>query len=165
VPESQRELRRLLHRQLGFVGFGFLSSSLAVSPHLDLEPDVGEILDRLGLTQDSLVFRAEAGQITADESLVNRSWDLDGLASSYQRFVDEYSALHPSGSAETFKALVGLVHLWRQFPFADPELPFELLAPNWVGTTARTLFADRRAQWSAQAGEFFCQLEADNHRS
>jgi len=160
VPEAQREVRRLLHRQLSFIGFGFMSPSFAVSPHLDLEPEVFGILNRLGLGEDSAVFRAESGELTSDESVVERSWDLDGLANSYQEFVNEFRAMDPRCPKDSFRALVGLVHSWRQFPFVDPELPLELLPAGWVGNSARSLFTQCRSRWSNQAASYFQGLEA-----
>jgi phenylacetic acid degradation operon negative regulatory protein len=50
-------------------------------------------------------------------------------------------------------AQVRLVHEWRRFPFLDPQLPAELLPPQWIGARAASVFHERHTAWhdSAQA--------------
>ena len=59
-------------------------------------------------------------------------------------------------------ALVALVHEWRRFPFVDPEIPAQLLPPNWIGYRAKAFFDDRHARWSPGATAAFAAMEADS---
>lgn len=155
VAEAQRSSRTQLRTRLGFLGFGELSASLLVSPHVDREPELRAVLDELGLTLDSTILRSTTGSPAEDAELVARSWDVQGLAVAYTAFVDEQSARDPRGEEASFRAVVELVHDWRRFPFIDPELPTELLPDPWAGATAAALFHDCHARWSPAARRWY----------
>lgn len=160
IPESQRDKRHRFQTRLAFAGFGFASPTMAVSPHASAEPTANRILEELGLAEVALVLRAETGSLTSDRTMLERSWDLAALGAAYDDFVDTFAGVQPAGRPDAFRELVRLVHAWRQFPFADPELPPELLPDGWPGTVASALFTDARASWSADAGAHYAQLEA-----
>ncbi len=159
VPETHRGLRHQLRTRLAFEGFGELSASLVVSPHVDREPALRRILADLGLSDDSVVLRSRTGSAEADADLVRRAWDLDTLGRSYQAFVRTHGDRHPDTPDDELRATVELVHDWRRFPSVDPELPAELLPPGWAGSTARTVFQSCRQRWSAGATAWFTQAE------
>ena len=159
VSEPQRATRNRLRAQLAFLGFGELSPSLLVSPHLEREPELRLVLRDLGLLEETLILRS-ATDDTDRAALVRRAWDLDELAHTYAVFNDTHHCRRPLGGRDSFRALVELVHDWRRFPSIDPELPTELLPPDWVGTAAATLFRERRGQWSAPAQEWFAALDS-----
>lgn len=160
IPETQREKRRRFRAQLAFAGFGFLSPTIAVSPHLSAEETANEVLERLDLATIAVVLRAETGALTPDGNLLERSWDLASLGASYVDFVAGFGDVRPDGPERSFCELVRLVHAWRHFPFSDPELPPELLPPGWAGNVARHLFEDARGAWSTEATAFYKSLEA-----
>jgi len=160
VAESQRSLRTQLRTQLGFLGFGELSASLLISPHLDREPQLRHVLAELGLSDEGVVLRSTTASAEEDASLVERAWDLDALAASYRSFRGSYERRRPSTEEESFRALVELVHDWRRFPFVDPELPTDLLPEPWAGTTAASTFHDRHAAWTVSAQDWFGALES-----
>jgi phenylacetic acid degradation operon negative regulatory protein len=47
-------------------------------------------------------------------------------------------------------------------PFVDPEIPAQLLPPNWIGYRAKAFFDDRHARWSPGATAAFARMEADS---
>ena len=161
VAESQRPLRSQLRTRLGFLGFGEVSASLLISPHVDREPQLRQVLADLGLADDSIVLRSSTASAAEDASLVERAWDLGALAHSYGSFRGAYDHRDPVGGHASFTALVELVHDWRRFPFIDPELPTELLPANWAGATAATTFHDRHAAWTPAAQTWFADLESE----
>lgn len=160
VAESQRAVRNQLRTSLGFLGFGELAPSLLVSPHVDREPRLREVLDDLGLTAESIVLRSTTGSADDDADLVKRAWDLSALADSYATFSDEHRGRHPLGGEALFRATVEMVHDWRRFPFTDPELPSRLLPRAWVGVEAAETFHKRHADWSPGARRWFEELES-----
>lgn len=160
VPEEQRAKRHQLRTRLGFAGFGFLSPGVAVSPHLDREVAANRVLDELGLLPAALVLRAEVGSAIADEDVLARAWDLRELARQYEAFVASHTGRAPAAPDQCFRALVELVHDWRRFPFADPEIPPALLPPEWPGPQARALFDSRHAAWSEPARAWYALLES-----
>jgi len=159
VAESERAERNQLRNRLGFLGFGELSPSLLVSPHLDREPELRRVLDQLGLAGESIVLHSTAGASDDDAGVVERAWDLDRLAEAYDDFSSIHASRRPGDAEETFRALVELVHAWRRFPFTDPELPTELLPQNWAGEQAARVFRDRHTDWTPAARCWFGELE------
>ena len=161
VAESQRSLRNQLRTSLGFLGFGELSASLLVSPHVEREPQLRQVLADLGVTNESIVLRSTTASDAEDADLVERAWNLDELAGGYATFSDRHQRRRPTNGQTAFRAIVELVHDWRRFPSIDPELPTTLLPAGWAGASAAATFHDLHASWSAEARRWFGQLESD----
>jgi phenylacetic acid degradation operon negative regulatory protein len=131
IPEDRRLDRSRLARRLRFLGFGSVQDSVWVSPH-NHAGEVEELLAELGVAEFATLFLAQVGASSGLPAMVSRAWDLSGLASRYESFVAEfkpYTAVRarsrlPDESA--FLVRTRLVHLFRGFPFLDPELPEEL---------------------------------------
>ena len=156
VPESQRELRHRLRTRLTWAGFGCLAANLWVSPNTDHEAEAKQLLDELGLAATTLSFTGEFAGIGSERSLVEQAWNLSDLAARYQTFVTEFARPGPS----IMLAQVRLVHEWRRFPFLDPQLPAELLPPQWIGARAAAVFHERHAAWHDPAQAQFGELVA-----
>ncbi len=159
IPESQRALRNQLRNDLGFLGFGELSASLLISPHTDREAELREVLASLDLAGDCVVLRSRTGSAAEDAGLIERAWDLGGLANSYVDFCRVHESCTPHDEAGSFRSIVELVHDWRRFPFVDPELPTQLLPPQWSGAEAASLFQTQHAKLSAGAQQWFASHE------
>lgn len=160
VPEEERAKRHQLRTQLGFAGFGFLGPGFAISPHVDRQGAANEVLRDLGLADEALVFVAEAGEVVSDDRIIRLAWNLAELERGYRGFVSDVTPRDPSEDAEAFAAVVDLVHEWRRFPFDDPEIPPDLLPPDWPGAAARALFDERRAAWLPAARRWFAAHQA-----
>lgn len=161
VTESQRGLRNQLRTELGFLGFGELSPSLLVSPHVKRDDQLREVLSRLGLIDESTVLHSSTMSDLENAHVVSKAWDLEELAASYRGFSRAFSAVSVDNPEDAFTAVVELVHDWRRFPFTDPELPTELLPAGWAGTQAVVLFHAKHNTWSADAQAWFRALEAN----
>jgi phenylacetic acid degradation operon negative regulatory protein len=126
IPEDRRLERSRLARRLRFLGFGSVQDSVWVSPHDHVDEVVG-LLAELGVAPFATVFLASVGSQDGISALVDRAWDLSGLASRYSSFDDEFASYRARdvslNDAEAFRVRTRLVHLFRQFPFVDPELP------------------------------------------
>lgn len=160
IPEAQRSVRHQFRSRLAFEGFGELAPSLAISPHVDREPALRQILDQLDLLNESIVLHSRTGSIESDADLVARAWDVEALAASYDAFRRGFQHQVPASPEACFGSTVELVDAWRRFPFTDPELPTELLPTRWAGAAAAALFHERRAVWSADASQWFAAEEA-----
>lgn len=155
IDESRRAVRNQLRTDLAFLGFGELSASLLISPHVEREPKLRQVVDDLGLLEECIVLRSRTGSDVDDAALVSRAWDLDGLGDAYESFTRAQQRRSPSDDAAAFRAIVELVHDWRRFPFIDPELPTDLLPTGWAGATASTTFHERHTAWSPAAHRWF----------
>lgn len=162
IPETQRAVRHRFRTQLTFEGFGFLSPSIAVSPHADREKAAADILDELGLAGSALMFRSASGAHTSDESVLRTAWDLESLAAGYTEFIERFDRddLDDTDGRAAFGTTLQLVDDWRRFPFIDPELPSTLLPDEWVGTRAQHVFDERRTRGHCAAVDWFETLES-----
>ena len=161
VPEEQRAKRHQLRSQLEFAGFGFIGPGFAVSPHTDREEAANSILRELDLGSSAVVLLAETGTFVSGEEIIRRAWDLDGLINRYVEFLDEFEARQPRTPEARFASLVELVHSWRRFPFADPEIPSSLLPAGWPARKAKRLFDARHKTWAPSANGWFVEAEAN----
>jgi phenylacetic acid degradation operon negative regulatory protein len=172
VPESQRELRRRLKTRMSWAGFGSLATNLWVSPNVDREAEAKQLLDDLGLAATTLSFTGQFAGTGSETDLVARAWDLGEIAVRYQYFLAEVAELRPTPAAIPLDsapqaspelamlAQIRLVHEWRRFPFLDPQLPAELLPPDWIGARAAAVFRERHAAWHSAAQAHWRDLSA-----
>lgn len=150
---AERSRRERLRAALHYLGYGPLGENTWISPHQSVE------LDAL-LTAEGV--RAECFRATYDgqaHALASRSWDLDALARSYQRWLTTAAGLvgqvRPGSSDEELFAIRSwLVHEWRKFLFTDPGLPASLLPEHWPGDQAAELFRSESARLLPAASRF-----------
>jgi phenylacetic acid degradation operon negative regulatory protein len=137
TPPSGRSARDRVRAGLSFLGYGPLDDTTWIAPRPASEADA--LLAGEGA-------RAERFTATHDGDsamLISRAWDLDGLARSYLRFLDEaasFGSVSDSGDQAAFVTRSRLVHEWRKFLFTDPALPPALLPVDWPGTKAAAYF-------------------------
>lgn len=146
IPEDRRLERSRLARRLRFLGFGPVQDSVWVSPHDHCE-EVRALLDELGVAGFAVVFVASIGGFEGLPALVARAWDLTGLSERYASFVAEFSSfVARNGRArrlpddEAFLVRTRVVHLFRGFPFLDPELHDELASVSRARARAVSVF-------------------------
>lgn len=166
VPEAERNVRYRLGVGLSWAGFGSLGQGVWITPWPEREPAAVRVLADLGIV-GATTFTARLGSLGVGPELATRAWDLPAVRSQYEDFLREAALPTHRGAdgeagAVAARALTMLVHRWRRFPFLDPELPSELLPPDWPGPAAATAFANRRAAlleparrwWSSTEGHF-----------
>ncbi|HEY1508528.1 MAG TPA: PaaX family transcriptional regulator C-terminal domain-containing protein [Solirubrobacteraceae bacterium] len=131
IPEDRRLQRSRLARRLRFLGFGSVQDSVWVSPH-DHFLEVVELLEELEVDEFATLFRAPVDAAAGLGPFVSRAWNMSGLAERYDGFCSEFGAfirrgrVQRLGDLEAFIVRTRLVHLFREFPVMDPELPEEL---------------------------------------
>lgn len=162
VPERDRNVRYRMGLGLNWVGLGSLGQGLWICPWVDHEPAVTDLLQRLDVR--ARTFRAELGSLGSGPELIAEAWDLPDLAARYRRFLAQTDALDGGDSllegAGVAAELAGIVHQWRRFPFLDPDLPRELLPPDWPGPAAARRFAELRTVLTEPARIWWSELDA-----
>jgi phenylacetic acid degradation operon negative regulatory protein len=148
VPEVKRDLRHRLRTRLSWAGFGSPEAGVWISPHLGREGEALEVVKELGLLGCAMSFTAAFGAVGGEDAMVSRAWDLTALERRYSAFVADFGRLEPAGGVSVLHAQTRLVHEWRRFPFLDPQLPRQLLPPDWRGAQAAELFHRRHAEWA-----------------
>lgn len=145
-PPPSRTDRSRLAATLAFLGYGALTTTSWIAPRRPGGDRPGEDeVDRL-LADHASADRftaAPSGGMSGAAALIRRAWDLDALAAAYDRFVAELTPLVatvPASDEEAYAVRFRLVHAWRAFLFTDPQLPPELLPPDWSGSAAARFF-------------------------
>lgn len=161
IPETQRRLRHRLRTRLTWLGMGSPYSGLWVSPDGDKAGEVGEVIEELGLGDQTVAWVGPTAGIGNEASLVDAAWDLEGLAERYRTFLETFDGRRVADADEAFAAQVELVQEWRRFPFLDPDLPRELLDDDWPGPRAAAVFHDRHAAWHAAAQQVWARLQTE----
>jgi phenylacetic acid degradation operon negative regulatory protein len=147
VPESERDKRHQLRRQLSWLGFGTLASGAWIAPRR-LRPEVETMLSRAGLLEYTERFEASYGGVEASRLLARKCWDLVELGHMYSRFADRWESVLDrwltvsDDAAAAFRDYIALVSDWRRLPFMDPGLPTEILPEDWNGEKAKWLYFD-----------------------
>ncbi len=138
--------REAVRKELGWLGFGALSSDLLAHPAPD-QTDVEMTLARLGLASKLPILSAETLKSEqAMRKLVRRSWNLDDIDERYAGFVQRFqpliAAYRPSSNPSpktAFLVRTLLIQEYRKVLLRDPQLPAELLPATWHGTAAYRL--------------------------
>jgi phenylacetic acid degradation operon negative regulatory protein len=151
VPETKRDLRHQLRTRLTWAGFGSPVPGVWVSPHTPREAEAKQITEKLGLDSAVFSFSGPFAGIGSERTLVEQAWHLDDLAADYERFIDEFAGLRPEPDDQIVLTQVRLVQEWRRFPMLDPQLPLELLPPDWIGARAAGVFTDLHQTWHGPA--------------
>lgn len=145
IPEERRLERGRLGRRLRFLGFGSPQDGMWVSPH-NREKEVTRLLQEFDVTQYAGVLLGRSARDLDLRSLVERAWGLDALIGRYQAFTHEFTPYRATNAQLALDDRAGfllrtrLVHLFRGFPFLDPELPDEFMPDPGSRTRAVELF-------------------------
>src|SRR5215470_3372605 len=161
VPEAKRDLRHRLRTRLSWAEFGSPEAGVWISPHLGREGEALEVVKELGLLGCAMSFTAAFGAVGGEDAMVSRAWDLTALEQRYAAFLADFGRLEPAGGVAVLHAQTRLVHEWRRFPFLDPQLPRQLLPPNWSGAQAAEMFHRRHAEWSLAARQRWDEMDQE----
>ena len=156
IPESMRDARHQLRKQLTWIGCGTVEAGVWICPDF-LRGEVEDVVEGLGLSGHVVLFTARglpAGPVAAGQ--VGQWWELEGIARLHRGFIEGQSAVPPrsAGPAESFAAYVGCIDAWRVIPYLDPGLPAELLPQDWPGPECVALFRRIRDAHEGPAREF-----------
>ncbi len=136
--------REHLRRSLAWQGFGQLGGGVFVHPGRALA-EVLAALDTEDFPELSAKLFALTGEGRGDhERIVRAAWDLEELSRAYGAFVRRYEPLAASRAIaadpeRAFLMRTLLIHDYRRLLLRDPELPDDLLPPDWHGRRARAL--------------------------
>ncbi|HKX18574.1 MAG TPA: PaaX family transcriptional regulator C-terminal domain-containing protein [bacterium] len=149
IPEERRAARDRLRRELTWLGLAPLSRSTWATTR-DLAGVLRQLIAARGLDGTVALFEARNLGPSDDRALVERCWNLDGIAARYRRFIattrPRAAALRRRAAAGTlsddacFAEKIRLVHGYRKFLFVDPGLPDRLLPCQRPDREAAALF-------------------------
>lgn len=170
IPEELRLERGRLARRLRFLGFGSVQDGTWVSPH-DREGEVTALLDELGVQTYAGVLLGRPAASLEFPDLLRYAWELDELHERYERFVEEFQPYRAArrraqlSEREAFLLRTRLVHLFREFPFLDPELPPEVMGDTSRREDAVAVFHDLYDALRPSAQRYFDRVTAPDSRN
>lgn len=160
VPESKRNRRHQLRKELGGLGFGMVSAGVWIAP-AHVRQEALRRMESQGLAEYVEFFTGEYGPETDMRSKVAQWWDLEVVASRLAEFLDLYgnavaewvrvvgstpetaqAVASPELRRDAFRYYVPMLTLWRRFPYRDPGLPLAYLPEGWKGVEARNVFQE-----------------------
>ncbi|MFJ7992714.1 phenylacetic acid degradation operon negative regulatory protein PaaX [Peribacillus frigoritolerans] len=172
IPEDKRQLRDDLRKELLWSGFGSFSSGCWISPN-DLEKQINRLIEKYDIDEYVDFFISEYKGPKKNQSLVEKSWQLEEIENKYEEFIEKYSKqfiVHQSiisrgemSDADCFVERTNLVHEYRKFLFIDPGLPKELLPSKWNGNHAALLFSQYYQVLAEPASRFFESVFQENN--
>jgi len=150
---TDRAARGRVAAALGYLGYARMAPDTWVAPRISADLADSLAGEKLGSKQFFSRYSASS------DTLATELWDLEGLAAAYRRFIgttrELVAQLPPDRTAERgFAIRTAFVHEWRKFLFLDPDLPAEVLPPDWPGREAAALFNATAASLLPLAREY-----------
>jgi len=146
LADLDADRRDSVRKELGWLGFGALASSVLAHPAPELN-ELDAVLQRLEVADDVVVMSGET--IRNDAGMRKRaeaSWNLADIDARYASFVQRFRPLIAAYSKNSevepkaaFIVRTLLIQEYRKVLLRDPQLPAELLPPNWHGNAAYQL--------------------------
>ena len=164
LPQTQRALRRQLRTRLSWLGYGMLLPGTMVAA-FPRDGEVTELFRELGVERYVHFFSRSKLETADGNEIVARCWDLPGLNRRYAQFIRRYQPSYEwfLGSnqssdglppEESFVHRFWITYEFSSYPREDPNLPPELLPPDWVGGQAAELLRGYRELLKAAAEGF-----------
>src|SRR5690606_18515673 len=158
MPETLRRQRHVLRSRLLWAGFGGLQGGLWIAPS---PVDIDGVLDGIDAAEHVHVFQARAIPPTDVEDMVQRAWDLSGLAKLYEQFLQRWQVGLPDPDIESLDPLSRQLLLtaeWLQILRRDPRLPIEHLPADWPAAQAQQVFRRLHAELDPVARAIAAEL-------
>lgn len=146
IPEEQRSIRQKLRKGLSWMWFAPLYDGTWITPQ-NRGHQALALCQKLGVESASLVRGDIVIAGTNFGSPVD-AWDLDlarGLYLSFSEILSEPLAQIRQGllsPAEAMQVRTETINVFRGFPRFDPDLPQNLLPPDWPRAIARADFTE-----------------------
>ncbi len=141
IPEDLRKVRDDLRTELKKLGFGLWQRSAWLTP-FDLTQELNLYLDKQNLSDLVQVVVGERFGRLSDRDFAAAIWPLDKINKRYQHFLAGWASelKKESAAEERMEAATVFQNQYFDILAEDPQLPIELLPPDWVGDKAAKLF-------------------------
>ena len=156
VGDLELRVRERLRKSLFWHGFGETASGSFVHPTADLEKVMESLMSEgqesvLAQLMPLVAVNSRVTPCATDVDMVKKAWNLDGLALSYEGFLQKYEPIRTAllsfgqddvSPEDAFLVRTLLIHDVRRLLLRDPQLPESLLPSSWPGSRARLLCRD-----------------------
>ncbi len=138
--------RSALRRELIWAGFGAVAPGIFALPRNQTQR-AQKVLAKFDAADKALVLDAQElndnGGLQISD-LIEQCWDLQGVALQYQSFIKTFTPIVQAIDSQirprqAFAVRTLTIHTWRRIVLHDPQLPRQMLHPQWPGHAARQL--------------------------
>ena len=141
IPESKREIRDRLRREVAGWGLGPWHRSFWLTPH----PIIENLRNLVHQKEEEQYIQAfEADHTVGDRDiLIEKVWQKSALENKYRDVFKLWHQILSSGEAKEnkfTKVVAAYVDVIRN----DPGLPKELIGDNWIGFEAYSIYKEIR---------------------
>jgi phenylacetic acid degradation operon negative regulatory protein len=141
IPESKRELRDRLRREMQGWGLGPWHRSFWLTPH-PITSTLQSIIS--GKQEEQYIQAFESEHVFGDrENLIEKVWGKAQLDKKYRELFKKWHAIL-SGDGEKMDKFIHVVKEYITILREDPGLPRELIGEGWIGFEAITIFKEIR---------------------
>lgn len=155
LPREKRASRHLLRTRLSWLGYGMLQPGTMIAAYPGRE-EVKALIEELGIGPYVHFFTGAFQESADPHEIVSRCWDLPKLNRAYLDFIEQHRPAYEAFLAQyqlkgllpaevSFEHRFWATYEFTRFPREDPNLPGQLLPPNWRGDEAFELVTRYRA--------------------
>lgn len=142
IPESKRELRDKLRREVAGWGLGPWHRSFWLTPH----PIIDNLRELVFQKEEEKYIQAfEADHVFGDRAiLIEKVWQKSSLENTYRELFKQWHLILSGQETkeDKFKKVIrDYITVLRN----DPGLPKELIGDNWIGFEANSIFKEIRS--------------------
>lgn len=137
IPENERGSRDLLRRKLKELGCAGLQQSVFLTPY-NPRQIIKELIQEYRLKGRIVISDTGSDGVIGDRNLPETLWEvyaLEEINENYRIFVETYQRI-PKSKINLTKLALDYFSILK----TDPQLPFELLPPQWLGDEAYEIF-------------------------
>jgi phenylacetic acid degradation operon negative regulatory protein len=141
IPETKRELRDKLRRQVTGWGLGPWHRSFWLTPH-PIVDDLRKLVS--GREEEKFVQAFESSHVFGDqEVLIEKVWARSELEKKYRELFKQWHLIL-SQNEDKLDKLRKVVNEYVALLREDPGLPTELIGSNWIGHQAFNIYKEIR---------------------
>ena len=139
IPETKREIRDRLRRQMQGWGLGPWHRSFWITPH----PIIEDLRQLIGAKEEEKYFQAfESDHVFGSrEILVEKVWEKKRLDGDYRQLFKKWHEVL-SGQEEKLLKFKKIIDSYVDFLKNDPGLPKELVGESWIGLEGWGIFKE-----------------------
>jgi phenylacetic acid degradation operon negative regulatory protein len=139
IPETKRELRDRLRREMQGWGLGPWHRSFWLTPH----PVIETLNNLVSGKQEAQYMQAfEADHVFGDKAtLIEKVWGKSSLDKKYRELFKKWHSIL-SGDGEKINKFTNVLKEYITVLRDDPGLPKELIGEGWIGFEAMNIFKE-----------------------
>jgi phenylacetic acid degradation operon negative regulatory protein len=142
IPESKREIRDRLRREMQGWGLGPWHRSFWLTPHPIIE-NLRQLVS--GKEEEKYIQAFEANHVFGDrETLIEKVWEKTKVDRSYRELFKKWHEIL-SSQEEKLEKMKKIIASYIEVLRIDPGLPQELIGKNWIGFEGWNIYKEIRS--------------------